>query len=90
MAQNPVDRFGPSPSKQNPPCHVSVRIQATAHAITLGECESAGAIADSLAKAGGEFDAFSTCGGEADVMEAEPELVEKEIEKAEAFRAARK
>lgn len=62
-------------------------MQAAAEAITAGECLSSEAISDVLAEVGASFDAFSTCGAEATVMEAEPEVVEQEIEKAEELRA---
>lgn len=62
-------------------------MQAAAEAITLGECLSSEAISEVLAEAGANFDAFSTCGSDATVMEAEPEVVEQEIAKAEALRA---
>ena len=62
-------------------------MQATAEAITLGDCLSAEAISDVLSEVGGDFDAFSTCGGEATVMEADPEVAAEEVRKAEALRA---
>ena len=65
-------------------------MQATASAITKGKCMNSEAITDVLAEAGGNFDAFSTCGETASVMEAEPAMVEKEVKKANAAMAARK
>lgn len=57
---------------------------ASAEAIAQGDCLSAEAISDVLAKAGASFDAHSTCGGVADAIE--PEVVQKEIKNAEAHR----
>ena len=62
---------------------------AAAEAIAQGDCLSAKAISTVLADAGADFDAFSTCGGTAKAIEAEPEVVEKEIKKAEEHRSRR-
>lgn len=62
-------------------------MQAAAEAITLGDCLSAEAISDVLAEVGANFDAFSTCGGEATVMEAAPAVAEEEMAKADAMRS---
>ena len=62
-------------------------MQATAEAITLGECMHSEAISDVLTEVGGDFDAFSTCGGEATVMEAQPEVVEREVQAASIMMA---
>ena len=65
-------------------------MQATASAITKGECMHSEAISDVLAEVGGNFDAYSTCGETATVMEAEPAMVQKEVQKANAAITARK
>ena len=64
-------------------------MQATASAIVKGECMNSEAISDVLAEVGGNFDAFSTCGQTATVMEAEPDVVEKEVEAANEMIASR-
>lgn len=65
-------------------------MQATAVAITKGECMHSQAISEVLTEAGAEFDAYSTCGEIADVLEAEPAVVEEEIKAANEARDARK
>jgi hypothetical protein len=65
-------------------------MQATAEAITLGECMNSNAISGVLAEAGAKFDAFSTCGPSANSMEAPPDVVLEEIARADAARAARR
>ena len=63
---------------------------SVAEAIAQGDCLSATAISGVLAEAGAEFDAFSECGGVAEFIEAEPDVVQKEIAKAEEHRSDRR
>lgn len=51
---------------------------------------NAEAISEVLTEAGADFDAYSTCGETAEVLLAEPAVVEEEIKAANAARQARK